>query len=124
MKPSNTYTYSGDWNVTAAVTLALEHMVADKKITQPATAFAVANELQVVSTSAADTAAGTGARTLGFKYLDDSLVEQSGSVTMNGLTPVDIIGTYADVYIITDVWTATAGSLGLNAGDILFQDAP
>lgn len=125
MKPSNIFTYGGYMNVAAAGPFWLEHMVADKKIQQPATAVAVADELNVVSTSASDDGdpAGVGARTVQFKYLDASLVSHSSAaITLNGTTPVDIIGTYADVYIITEAWVATKGAAGFNLGDIVFQD--
>ncbi len=53
-----------------------------------------AQALEIVSTSANDTAAGSGARTVFFQGLDANFVLQSETVTMNGLTPVPLVNTY------------------------------
>lgn len=123
---SNMKLYSGYVNPAVANPFFLEYTVNDKLINQPAAQVppAVADELKVVSTSASDDAAGIGARTIKFKYLDASLAAvDSNAVTMDGTTPVDLIGTYADVFVITESWVVTVGSFGRNVGDILFQDA-
>lgn len=44
--------------------------------------------MEVVSDSANDTAAGTGARTVQVQYLDSNYVAKAVTLTMNGLTPV------------------------------------
>jgi hypothetical protein len=121
----NTRTFTGYEVVASAVNHFLEYMVNGKLIQQPATqpVPAVADELFVVSTSASDTGAGAGAQKIKFKYLDASAVEhESAEITLTGTTPVDLIGSYADVYIITEVWVTAAGANGRNIGDILFQD--
>lgn len=45
---------------------------------------------EIVSDSAADTSAGTGARTIVVSYLDDSGNPQAALATMNGTTPVTL----------------------------------
>lgn len=97
-----------------------------KQIIQPfqQTTPAVADQLNVVSSSALDTAAGIGAKTINFDYWNASWVlqENAGPVSLNGTTPVNIISSYADVYAIKRAWVATVGSLRVNAGHLLFQD--
>ena len=56
----------------------------------PSTAAA----LNVVSTNANDTAAGTGARTVRVTGLDANWNEISEIVTLNGLTPVQTVNSY------------------------------
>jgi hypothetical protein len=76
-----------------------------------ATGFA----LDVVSSSTADAAAGTGARTLRVVGLDAAGAFQTAVVTMNGQTIV------TTTTIWTDVWAAdviTTGTGRTNAGDI------
>ncbi len=69
----------------------------------------------VVSDSASDTSAGTGAQTVLVKGLDASGNEQQETVTMNGVTNVPTSGTYTMIYAFT---VATAGSGESNAGII------
>ena len=45
-------------------------------------------QMSLVSTSASDASAGSGARTVDVHYLDNLGAEQHEIVTMNGLTPV------------------------------------
>jgi len=71
----------------------------------------------VVSTSANDTSAGTGARTITVYGLNGSYVETSETVTLNGTTPVATANSYV---IIHRALVATAGSGATNAGDITF----
>jgi hypothetical protein len=73
-------------------------------------------QMSVVSTSANDSAAGTGTRTLFILYLDNLYNQQVTSVTMNGVTPV--LTTPTNILRILKVFTATAGSLGAAAGNI------
>jgi hypothetical protein len=125
-RSSNTRVFTGYEVVSSAVVHFLEYSVAGKQIIQPAAQGtpAVANELNVVSDSTLDTGAGVGAQTIKFKYLDDSLVEHTSSaIALTGTTPVNIIGSYADVWIILEAWVVTAGANGRNLGNILFQDA-
>lgn len=50
-------------------------------------------QMSIVSSSANDTAAGTGARTVDVHYLDADLAEHVETVTMNGTTPVLTVAT-------------------------------
>jgi hypothetical protein len=75
-----------------------------------------ASTLSIVSTSAADAAAGTGARAVRIVGLDASGAEITEDVTLNGLTPAVSVKLYLRV---NDVVTITAGSGGVNAGDIV-----
>jgi hypothetical protein len=72
--------------------------------------------LEVVSASANDTAAGTGARTVVVDGLDASYVPFSETVTLNGVTPVALTNTSA--VAINRTYVATAGSGLVNAGKI------
>lgn len=71
--------------------------------------------VQVASTDANDTAAGTGARTIQIFGLDANYVEQNEVITLSGTTPVSSVNLYLriNVSIIT-----TAGSGGVNAGTV------
>lgn len=69
----------------------------------------------VVSTSAADTAAGTGARTVRIDGLDANWDPVSEVVTLDGTTPVVTTLSFIRVYCMV---VLTAGSGGTNAGDI------
>jgi hypothetical protein len=71
--------------------------------------------MSIVSDSAADAAAGTGARTLTVSGLDANYAVQTETVTMNGLTPVLTVGSYIK---IDTVLVATAGTGLVNAGTI------
>lgn len=73
-------------------------------------------QVSVSSDSVADTSAGTGARTVTIDYLDDTWVEQSETITMNGVVAVTTVAT--DVYRIQRMYVATAGAGGAAAGNI------
>ena len=70
---------------------------------------------EVISSSAADTAAGTGARTVDMDLVDGNGVETTVTATLNGTGAVAITGTYVACNAIR---VATAGSGGTNAGAI------
>jgi hypothetical protein len=70
----------------------------------------------IVSTSANDTSAGTGARTITINYLDTSFVLHAETVTLNGTTPVNTVGT--NIAYIESLVVATVGSGQVNAGTI------
>jgi len=72
--------------------------------------------MEVVSSSADDTAEGTGARTVKIWYLDDEFNEKSEIVTLNGVTPVATTAT--DIYRVNAFRVLTAGSGGAPAGNI------
>ena len=75
----------------------------------------VARTHALVSDSAADAAAGTGARTVTVYGLNASYALASEIVTLNGVTPVNTAATYIMIYRLA---VATAGSGGVNAGAI------
>lgn len=76
---------------------------------------AAAATISVVSTSALDTSAGTGARTLTIEGLNSSYAAISETITLNGVVPVV---TTASFLRVNRAYTATAGSGGSNAGTI------
>ena len=85
--------------------------------TQGAYTFqSTAAQLDITSTSAADTAAGTGARTLFLEGLDVNRDQITEIVTLNGLT---IVTTTASFLAINNVKVVTAGSGDQNAGTII-----
>lgn len=69
----------------------------------------------IVSSSASDTSAGTGARTVEVQGLDAAFAMQTETVTLNGVTPVNTVGSYN---IIHRMIVKTAGSGGYNVGTI------
>lgn len=80
--------------------------------------LAAAATLEVLSTSAADTAAGTGARTVLISGLNSAYNTISEVVTLNGVTPVSTVNQYLRVNVFT---TTTSGSGEVNAGDITLR---
>lgn len=80
-----------------------------------------ATALEAVSTSAADTAAGTGARTISIAgLLATTYTELSQTITLNGLTPVAIP---TSLFRINQVTMLVPGSSKVNVGDIIIRDA-
>ena len=75
----------------------------------------VASVLKVSSSSANDTSAGTGARTVVIGGVDGDYNVVSETVTLNGQTEVNTTNSY--LYVNT-FYVATAGSGGVNAGNI------
>jgi len=78
---------------------------------------AAALRMKVSSTSANDTSAGTGARTVVIQGLDANYVEISETVTLNGQTEVLTAQSFLR---INYAYVATAGSTNSAAGDIYF----
>jgi len=76
--------------------------------------------VQVFSSSALDTAAGTGARTIRFHGLATSTSTSytSQDVTLNGTTPVTTVSTW---YRINRAYVLTAGTTGANQGTITIR---
>jgi hypothetical protein len=77
---------------------------------------ATAQQMDVVSSSANDTSAGTGVRTITIYYLDGSGVEHTETVTLNGVTPVATVAT--NIFRINYFRPATVGSGNVAAGNI------
>jgi hypothetical protein len=75
----------------------------------------VGQTLYVVSTSANDAAAGTGARTVRITYLDANSVQTTVDATLNGLTAVSV-GT--GFTYIQWMEVLSVGSTGISQGDI------
>lgn len=74
-------------------------------------------QFRIVSTSANDTAAGTGVRSVWFHGLDDTGTEVDFTIALNGLTPVNTIQT--NLYRVNSFHAATIGTVdGTAAGDI------
>lgn len=78
-----------------------------------------ATSLELVSSSASDASAGTGARTILVSGLDINYVEQSDTVTLNGTTAVDLPRQY---FRINQIMVLTAGSTESNVGTITLRD--
>ncbi len=126
MNAANNRWHEGWYSFTTPAEIYLEKTINDHQIIQPvqqATA-AVADELNLVSTSAFDTLAGLGAQKVTFDYWDDSWVlHENNVVNMSGTTQVDLITAgYTDVYLIKRAWVSQAGALGYNEGSITFED--
>lgn len=81
--------------------------------------LAAATALEVVSSSAADAAAGTGARTVLVSALDIDFVEFQEVLTLNGTTPVPMV---KPAYRIQDIRMVSGGSSMVNAGTINLRD--
>lgn len=79
---------------------------------------AAATKLEILSASASDTAAGTGARTFVINGLDANFNTISETITMNGVTPVQSALTYLRVNGLT---IASSGSGLVNAGDVTLR---
>ena len=74
----------------------------------------------IASTSANDTAAGTGARTLLVVGLDANYNKQTDTVTLNGQAPVNTNKTFIR---INDLIVTGVGSTGSNEGNIHVSDS-
>lgn len=74
--------------------------------------------IEVLSSSANDSSAGTGARTVQLQGLDENFELQSEIVTLNGTTPVDTVGTYVRMHTAR---VLSAGSGQVNEGTITFR---
>lgn len=75
------------------------------------------------SSSAADAAAGTGARTIKLTYLDQTGAGPfTETITLNGTTRVNTVAT--NICFIEQIEVVTAGSGGVNAGTITLFTVP
>jgi len=77
-------------------------------------------QLELVSSSASDTSAGTGAQTVDIHYLDTSGIDQQENVIMAGLTPVNTVAT--DIDFVQWIHVKTVGTGGVAAGNISLRD--
>lgn len=76
--------------------------------------------MEAVSSSVNDAPAGTGALTILVQGLDSNYNEVSETVVMNGTTAVALVNTFI---AINTCFVLTAGTGGVNAGDISIRDA-
>jgi len=97
--------------LTTAVTAVAPVTICDQGTLYPF--LAAAATLQIVSTSALDTAAGTGLRTVLVKGLDAGFNPISETLTLNGVTPVNTVNQYLRVNKVQGI---TAGTGTTNAG--------
>jgi len=79
----------------------------------------VAGRVQITSTSANDTAAGTGAQTVyieGLVKVNNAWIEATETFTMNGQTPV--VSTITNWWRVNKIWVNTSGTSEVNIGEI------
>ena len=81
---------------------------------------AAAQQMHVVSTSASDTSAGTGTRTVKIYYLDANYAEHVETVTLNGTTPVNTVAT--NILRVQKMHSFSTGSNGYPVGDIALKN--
>ncbi len=79
------------------------------------------SQWEIVSTSAQDSSAGTGIRTIHLKYLDSSYVEHIEDITLNGVTPV--LTTATNCFRVNTLHAVTTGSQGNAVGTITLRVA-
>lgn len=79
-----------------------------------------AESWEILSSSANDTAAGTGARTVAVQYLDADYLQRTVVVTLNGATPVAIA---ADCFRHQLTTVMSAGSTNNNVGNLTIRVA-
>lgn len=78
-------------------------------------------QMQLQSSSASDSAAGTGARTVNVHYINAAGAMKDEIVTMNGVTPVLTVAT--NIRFVQEIHTVTAGSNLLAVGTITISTA-
>ncbi len=76
--------------------------------------------LEILSNSANDAAAGTGARTVLINGLDANYVPVVQTITLNGVTPVALT---SNLFRINSAFIMSAGTGKINAGDITIRDS-
>jgi hypothetical protein len=76
----------------------------------------VARVHNINSTSASDTSAGIGARTILIRGIDDSFNAVSETIILNGTSNVSTVNSYVHIHLMQ---VLTGGSTGANAGNIL-----
>lgn len=104
-------------DVWAGAQLGVLNSIDHRFIPKPTSAVA----MEIVSDSANDTSAGTGARTVVIGYLDGTYAPLTFTATLNGTTAVAIPGT---VLRVNSVVVATAGTVGgANIGNLSVRAA-
>ena len=102
----------------AAVSTATDLWPQNTVRTLPTAGFTIG----VSSSSASDTAAGTGARTVQVDFLDINFVPYTITVTLNGQTLVSDTTQVTKAFRINDIRVVTTGTGNTNAGDIYVYD--
>lgn len=77
--------------------------------------YVAAQAMEVVSSAAADTLAGAGARQLRVSGLDADFLRVSATINMNGVTPVPLPGTWS---VVERMDVIAVGATGFNSGTI------
>jgi hypothetical protein len=85
-------------------------------IKDPSVAPAAGLQMSIVSTSAQDSAAGTGIRSIVLNYLDADLMPHSETITLNGTTPV--LTTATNIRWVGEIHLHTYGSGKAFAGNL------
>lgn len=106
-------------SVNNVITDVCEFLVAGTQYTFPP---AGGIQMYLVSTSASDSAAGTGVRTVELNYLDNTYAQQTEIITLNGVTPVTTVAT--NILRVNDLHTHTVGSNGTAVGNISLKNIP
>ncbi len=99
------------WSSTSVLGDACEYLDTSQALMNTPTS----QQLYMVSTSASDAAAGTGARTVRVVYVDDSGAQLVQTYTLNGTTPVAIMD---HAIFIQWMEVASTGSSEVSAGNI------
>lgn len=111
---------------------ATNHIIGNGKTTISTTAFVLLSNItatqptantamKLVSTSVNDAAGGTGAQQITIKYFEfDWGAEKSEVISLNGVTPVNLLNT--NVYRISEMFVSRAGSTQNAAGTIQLKD--
>jgi len=81
---------------------------------------ATAQQMAVVSTSANDTSAGTGAQKVTIQYLDNNYVARTEVVTLNGTTPVNTVAT--NILRVNKMYSSQVGTNHYPVGDIALKN--
>ena len=76
-------------------------------------------QMQIVSTDAADTAAGTGIHKVQIDYLDTNYIQKSEILTLNGVTAVNTTAT--NILRVNDMYAIEVGTGRVGAGTISLQ---
>lgn len=78
-----------------------------------------AAQMEVVSTNASDSLAGTGVQKIEIHWLDDLYVEYDEEIILNGATPVLTVAT--NILRINGMHSIQVGTGGVAAGDIIIR---
>lgn len=120
VSPASSVYINGNGSSSAGFTA--RSILNDLTATATATSFfsTAGQQIRLISTSANDSSAGTGARQIKIYYLDSTFTPQTETITLNGLTAVNSVNTnYA---YFTKAITLVTGSGGTAAGNITIQN--